>query len=120
MVEEGGIGAVGDDQGAPEMGFQHGAQDDSHDHRCGGKIGMLHEVADDPEDQGDIDLRHAVVGGIGAGDGDDQDEGKEKGEGDLQHLDPDADQGKVNDQEEEISDIEAGDQPPDQLRAFLE
>jgi hypothetical protein len=62
------------------MGFKHRAEDDPHDHRSGGKVGVLHEVPDDPEEQGEIDFGHAVIGGIGPGDGEDQD-GKEEGKG---------------------------------------
>lgn len=83
MGEEGRVVPIGNDQGSTEMGFKKRAKDDPHDDRGCGKVGMLHEIADDSKDQGDIDFGHAVVGGISTSNGDDQDERKEDGERDL-------------------------------------
>ena len=75
MGEEGRIGAVGNDQGPAEMGFQEGAENDPHDNRRGREVGMLHEITDNSENKSYVNFGHAVVSSIRTGNGDHQDEG---------------------------------------------
>lgn len=83
MGKESSVGPNGNDQGPAEMGLEQGTEDDAHDHGRCGEVGMLHKIADDPKDQGYIDLSHAIVGGVSPGYGDDEDEGEKDRKGDL-------------------------------------
>ncbi len=62
----------------------------------------------------------AVADAVGAHDHEGHDDPEEDAIGNLQDLDPDADQGQIEDQEDDVADVEAGDHPPGDIGVLLE
>src|SRR5919107_5460644 len=104
----------------PELRLHQGAEDYAEYHRPHREVVPAHKEAQDTYGVHDQEVYSAVGDAIDAQSGENQNAGIEEGPGNLQHLHPDPDQWKVQDQQHDVADVEAGDQGPDEIRGVLE
>src|SRR5215208_21969 len=104
----------------PELRLHQGAEDHAEYHRPHREVVPAHKETQDTYGVHYQKVYGAVGDAIDAQSGENQNAGIEKGPGNLQHLHPDPDQRKVQDQQHDVADVEAGDQGPDQIRGVFE
>ena len=102
------------------MIFEHGPEHEGKDHGRRFVAKLFEEVSDHSKDEHEEDVHDAVGEGIGADQAEEDDEGHQERVGNFKHLNPESDQGKVQDEEHDISDIHACDDPPEEVRMLAE
>src|SRR5262249_44919581 len=107
--------AVAGDQRLAEGRFRALAQHQRKDHRRQGVVELLEDIADDAEDQHQYDVEIGIVDGEGADGTDHDDDRGDDGEGDAQDGGEERHGGQHHDQADEIGDVEAGDEAPDEV-----
>ena len=104
---------LGQGEGFPQAPFEHGAQNQGENGRGQGIVEFLEDIAQDAAEDHDADVEQVIVEAVGPDDAEDQDQDEKDVVGDLEELGPPAHQGKVQDKQNDVADVEAGDHRPD-------
>src|SRR3990170_7325776 len=115
--EEGGDGPGEEDERRPygneqrllKRGLQHRGKDGCEHHGRYGEAQLAHQVADDPEDEGDPNVEEQEPDAVGTDHAAEDDDGPEDREGDEGDPGPETDERQVEDEQDHVPDVHAGD-----------
>ena len=97
--------AIGDDQGLAEFLFHHLAENHTEDNRRSGNVDTLHEVADHSKAHHDEEILYTIVHRVYAEERKQYDETGEQILGNIEQLDPETDEGKVEYEQHDVADV---------------
>src|ERR1019366_8689135 len=112
--------AAGDQQAAPEVFLERRSKHEAEQNWSGVEIETQQDVAYNAYQQGFADLEHVVVGGVDADADEEHRAGIEVAVRNAQKLHPETDHRHVQNDQQDVADPEARDQPPEDVRVLTD